>query len=379
MTMFYTIINPKGTDYEPFHIRTKHMTTNVFQLTEQELSVDVMNVKEFTQENVITLDTLRSKLAYPRIYGAKAPKGIKHLTTQLIDVADVDAQNEYFDQLARVGVNPEMGSISDDIRVNGYSLTELPIAVMKVAGGKYIILEGRTRFSILSGFGMKNIIADVFDETTPANALRFAVAQNAQKKPYGAASFRDVHKAVLELIKMGEIDHTASNFTDLVLEEIGRLTTKLAPSEVNRIVHDANDIAHGERRVISFPQGQGVEKWLEENDYTNNRELIYHPVSTFEAKVMMAAIRKAKATHKDVREIRLVVHGGTLDAKDPAGDWIKRCKGFKKTFNDTLKDISKEFFGDMPIRMDRVKLYGAIPQVKALEDKYPMDELYLFD
>lgn len=355
------------------------MTTNLIELTEQELSVDVINVKEFTQDNVDTLERLRSKAAHPRIYGSKAPKGIKYDTTQLVDVADVDPQNEFFDQLARAGMNTEMPAISDDIRVNGYSLTELPIAVMKVPGGKYVILEGRTRFSILTGFGVKNIIVDVFDETTPANALRFAVAQNAQKKPYGAASFRDIHKAVLELIKMGEIDHTASNFTDLVLEEITRLTTKLAPSEVNRIVHDANDIAHGERRVISFPQGQGVEKWLEEYDYTNNRELVYHPVSTFEAKVMMAAIRKAKATNKDVREIRLVVHGGTLDAKDPAGDWVKRCKGFKKTFSDTLKDISKEFFGDMPIRMDRVKLYGAIPQVKALEDKYPMDELYLFD
>jgi len=353
--------------------------SNLFELTENELSVDVINVKEFTQENLETLDALRSKAAYPRIYGSKAPKGINYLDTLLISVDDVDSDNEGFSQSARVGANPELGSIREDIMANGFSLTELPICLFKLPSGKYVIGEGRTRFYILVGLGMKNIIADVFDHTTPANRLRFAVAQNAQKKPFGEASFPDVNKAILELISMGEIDQTATNFAELVLEEINKLTTKLSPSEINRIVHAANDTVHGERRVFSYPKGEGVDKWLRDNGYTNNREVVYHPVSTFEAKVMMAAIRKAKSENPAVREIRLVVHGGVLDAKDPAADWIKRCKGFKNTFNSTLRDISKEFFGNAPIRTDRVKLYGAIPQVKALEDKYPMDSLYLFD
>ena len=54
-------------------------------------------------------------------------------------------------------------------------------------------------------------------------------------------------------------------------------------------------------------------------------------------------------------------------------------KGFKHTFMTTLKDISKTFYDGVPIKMDRIKLYGAIPMVKSLEDKYPMKELYLFN
>jgi hypothetical protein len=352
--------------------------SNLFELTEAELSVDVNNVKHFTQENVDILDSLRSKAAHPRIYGSKAPKGIKYINTQLIDVKDIDSDNEGFNQGARVSANEALDSIRSDITSNGYSLTELPICVMMLGDGKYIILEGRTRFYILRALGVKNIIADVFEQTTSANALRFAVAQNSQKKPHGPASFPDVNKAILELIRMGEIDAKAPNFTDLVSEEIMRITNKLEPQEINRIIHNANDVVQGERTVFSYPKGEGVKQWLQANGYTDNREIMYHPVSTYDVKTMLAGIRQAKL-FPNIKEIRLVVHGSVLNAKDPAGQWIKNCKGFKNSFNAMMKDISKEFFGGAPIRMNQVRLYGAIPQVKALEDKYPMDELYLFN
>ena len=99
--------------------------SNLFELTEAELSVDVNNVKHFTQENVDILDSLRSKAAHPRIYGSKAPKGIKYINTQLIDVKDIDSDNEGFNQGARVSANEALDSIRSDITSNGYSLTEL--------------------------------------------------------------------------------------------------------------------------------------------------------------------------------------------------------------------------------------------------------------
>lgn len=353
------------------------MTTNLIELTEQELSVDVNNVKEFTQDNVNTLDALRSKVAHPRIYGSKTPKGIKYLTTELVCHTSIDSDNVGFNQGARVTANDAIDSIREDIISNGYSLTELPICVMKL-DNRYIILEGRTRYHILRALGVKNIIADVFEQTTSANALRFAVAQNAQKKPFGKASFHDVNKAILELIKMGEIDVNAPNFTDLVSQEILRITTKLEPQQINRIIHNANDVIHAERTVFSFPGGTGAPEWLKDNGYTDNREIMYWPVSTYDIKAILSGCRQAML-NPDVKEIRLVVHGSVLDAKDPAKAWLKGCKEFKSTFNNMLKNISNTYFGGMNIRWDRVRLYGAIPQVKALEDKYPMDELYLFN
>ena len=48
---------------------------------------------------------------------------------------------------------------------DGFSLAErLPIMVVKLPSGKYLLIDGRTRFTILRDvFGMKNFIADVFE------------------------------------------------------------------------------------------------------------------------------------------------------------------------------------------------------------------------
>jgi hypothetical protein len=343
-----------------------------------ELAVDVTKTNQFTETHVKTLDDLRQKKAHPRIYGNLAPKGIKHELTQLVSIADIISDNTFFSQRARFTRNPEMQNIQEDIKANGYSLTELPIMLMRL-GDKFIPLEGRTRLEILIGLGMVNIIADVFEETTEANALRFAVSQNAQKKPYGEASFKDVHKAVMTLISMNEINKKHPKFEDLVFQEVIKITTKLKPGQINQIVNDAKNAAAGEQSIISFPQGQGAKEWLTSHEYVDTRGIKYIAVGTFEDKVIRSMIRQIPDMDPTVQEVRLVIHGGTLNSNDPERDWQDRCKGFKHTFMKTLKDISDTFYGGVPIKMDRINLYGAIPMVKSLEDKYPMAELYLFD
>lgn len=362
--------------------QTLQNTSNVFTLVSlgsDELSVNVTKTKSFTQTHVNTLNSLRVKAAHPRIYGNLAPKGIKHEATQLIDIKDIISNNIFFSQTARLTRNPEMQNIQEDIKANGYSLTELPIMVMRMSNGKFVVLEGRTRLEILIGLGMTNIIADVFEETTEANALRFAVSQNAQKKPYGEASFKDVYKAVMTLIRMNEVDKKSPHFEDLVFHEVMKITTKLKPGQINQIVNEAKNLAAGEESIISFPQGMGARDWLTKHNYVDTRGIKYIAVGTFEDKVIRSMIRQIPDMDPTVKEVRLVIHGGTLNANDPEGDWIKRCRDFPDTFKKTLKDISKVFFGGVPLKLDRIKLYGAIPMVKSLEHQYPMGELYLFD
>jgi len=361
---------------------TLQNTPNVFALVSlgsDELSVNVTKTKSFTQTHVDTLVSLRVIAAHPRIYGNLAPKGIKHETTRLINIADIVSNNVYFSQAVRVTRNPAMQNLQEDIKANGFSLTELPIMVMRLSNGKFIVLEGRTRLEILIGLGMTNIIADVFEETTDANALRFAVSQNAQKKPYGEASFKDVYKAVMSLIRMNEVDKKSIYFEDLVFQEVMKITTKLKPGQINQIVNDAKNLAAGENSIISFPQGMGAKDWLTKHNYVDTRGIKYIAVGTFEDKVIRSMIRQIPDMDQDIKEVRLVIHGGTLNANDPEGDWTKRCKGFDETFKNTLKDISKVFFGGVPLKLDRIKLYGAIPMVKSLEHQYPMGELYLFN
>jgi hypothetical protein len=346
-----------------------------------EVAVNVNIIKTFTDNHVQILDELRSKSAHPRIYGSLAPKGIKYIHTKRVPIDIIDSDNPDFVQTARVGVNPKLGSIEGDIRANGWSLTELPIMVMEKGDGTYVILEGRTRYFILMAMGMTNIIVDVFKNTSKANALRFAVAQNDQKKPYGAASFKDVKRAVLDLMQYGEIPRDAPNFADLVLEEIRNMSTKLRPNEVNEIINDAENARYGELRVRSFPQGRGADKWIRDHNCMDSTSYMYQAVGTFEEKVIRSIIRKANSGEipESIKEYRLVIHGGTLDSKDPAEAWIAHVLGFKNKFETFLTQISNQFFNGAPIDMGRIKIYGCIPMVKALEEDYPMDEIVLSD
>jgi hypothetical protein len=358
---------------------------NVTFLTtpEANINVDVNKQKRFTTDDLNTLIAIRSTAAHPNIYGSKAPSGIKYRKTVLIDLDLVEDNNEWFSQLARISVNPKINDIQEDIIRNGWNLAELPVHVMEGENGKFVVLEGRTRFSIAKALGMKNIIADVFDNTTLANALRFAISCNAQKKPYGEASVKDIRKVILKLVSMpvveGGIDSTAEDFAELVREEILDITTKLKPKQMDQIVFDAIEIRDGESPVISFPDGRGSKEWLEAHNYRDSQDRIFVPVGTFEEKVLLSMIRKEQSTPSSVREICYVVHGGTLDSKNPEQSWIKGCRDFNKRFKETLLGVSETFFDGAEIDMKRVKLYGAIPMVKSLKRKYPMNKIYYYN
>ena len=74
------------------------------------------------------------------------------------------------------------------------------------------------------------------------------------------------------------------------------------------------------------------------------------------------------------------MNGGVLNAKDPAKDWLTNVLKFDEYFrkyedgwmNARLTENSKRN------SKTKVKLWGAIPQVKELEDKYPMDTIVKF-
>lgn len=351
---------------------------------EADINVDINKTKEFSVKNEETLVEIRSLAAHPNIYGSKAPKGIMYKDTRLIDLDCIDDDNQWFSQLARVGVNPKIGDIQEDIIRNGWNLAELPIHVMMLEGepGKFIILEGRTRYGILRSLGIKNVIADVFYPTSRANALRFAIGCNAQKKPYGEASVKDIRKAILELVAMpkeeGGIDAEADDFADIVREEIETITTKLKPNQINQLVFDAIEKRDGESPVISFPEGRGAKEWLEAHGYYDTQDRIFVPVGTFKEKVILSAVRKERDIPSSVREICYVVHGGTLDSKNPERSWILDCRNFNREFESLLNEISENFFDGAGINTKRVKIYGAIPMVKSLKDKYPMNKLHYF-
>ena len=375
----------KGIDPER---ENKMNMINVIPLTteEEKLNVVVKNGGLFTETHRKTLLRLRNLDAYPRIYGSQTPKGVKYSITTTVKIEDVDSNNKFFNQLARVGVNPEMQSIKEDIIINGFYLVELPIMVMKTKSGKYKILEGRTRFNILVGLGMKNVIVDVFDEMSDADALRFAVSMNAHKKPFGKADFLDIKKAILNLIEFGEIvsqpntEEGRAILTDSIIYELGLITSKLTDNQVNEIVFSGIEKGTGVSPVNSFPNGKGSQEWLVKNGYVDTREVKYVAISAFVSKTPYVMINNLKKVSSDISEIRFVVNGGVLNAKDPAKDWLTNVLKFDELFRTFENDWIDARLSENSKRNPnlKVKLWGAIPQVLELEDKYPMDTIVKF-
>lgn len=346
---------------------------HLIPLKEDEIYVNLKKVNIFTKEHLETLINLRVLSAHPHIYGTKTPKGVKYIETIIINTSEIDDNNKEFAQLARVGMNPEFKSISNDIKENGYSLAELPIAVQKQKNGIYVIVEGRTRYKELIKLGVKNIIADVFQEMSLADALRFALSYNNNKKPFGKASFVDIKKGILQLIRYGEIS-TKSEIQD----EVENLTTKLTASQISEIVFAGLSLATGEEQVKSFPDGRGSKEWLTSRGYVDSRERVYVPMSNYKEKSHAVMITNEKKYDDEVTEILYVVHGGSLNYMDFVNDWKNNVKDFKKNFDKYEKDVLSLGRFDK-LSKSRHIIHGCIPMVKELEDKYPMDKIVLFN
>ena len=346
---------------------------------------------EFTRENLETYDLLRVREAYPRIFGSQSPDWLIHTGAFLIDISDIDLDNVAFEQVARVNVNPKWQVLKEDIIKNGFNLAELGIMVMRLENGKFIVMEGRSRLKILQEMGMANIVAEVFRVTTIANLVRFALYMNSTKKPYGEASIYDITKGIMYLIENNVIakrPNTVAGRTALataISAELDYMSGgKLTPNENDLIIHKAIDKATGVKNVISFPKGEGSQEYLEKligpeqlkEDLDNG--IIYVVRANFTEKIYSGMIKELEKSDPNVKQIRFVIQTGVPKATNPEKDWIKNGAGFKEQFDIFEKKISKIRFHNVEVNESRVCIYGAIPQVRSLEHKYPMDRLYIY-
>jgi len=350
------------------------------------ININLNTTKQFTQEHLETLEKLRVKEKYPKLYGDKALPGVHYLETTIIPLDKLDTGNKYFDQLVRVSNNPEQSSIYSDIDNEGWSLGELPIAAFEYNGNMCLTAEGRTRVSYLESKKVKNVIIDKYKPMDRPTLRRFAQFYNNMKKPFGKSSYNDIRKSVLDNIE--ELKITTE---DKILKEIKYQSGhKLTDSQINELVADAINHIKGEKSILSFKNGQKVDNWLEEYNYTEHvdpiteKHIVYVWCSSFIEKFHSIHINLADEwddydENGFKYEIRIIIHGSTLNAKDREKDWKTKCRDFAKNLKTYEKRISKLRYGGKPIvTSDKFVIFGTIPMLKSLEKSYPMNKLYLF-
>jgi hypothetical protein len=125
--------------------------------------------------------------------------------------------------------------------------------------------------------------------------------------------------------------------------------------------------------------------WLRDNGYrdnVNNNGIYYKVVSASAwSKAIVSVADKLcdelEANGMRVKELRVILHTGTLDGADAIKSWQGKIDSFRSGWKSNVDNIEKAFF-DESVRRPIIKLYGAIPAVKEISYLYPMDKLVMF-
>ena len=377
-------------------------TKTIDQLTPEEqvyfVKVGKDNITKFTDTNLKTFEGCRKDFQNlePYIYGARRLLDYTGKTI-LIPVSRTDSNNKYYNQIGRENVNPEEKNITGNMFEDGFSLAErLPIMVVKLPSGKYLLIDGRTRFTILRDvFGMKNFIADVFEcpmkdgKVDRGKLIVFAIRMNNMNKPQGEASVADIKKAILFLIENGDIqksDNTTVGRQKMVdhinyfLDDMFCNSKNLTLQNKDLIIYEAIEKLTGGREVISFPNRKGVEEWFKENNYTNNKERVYLSFAMVTPHAALNAMISAQEyldKNPNVKELKLVGYVGVIKSDNPEKSWEDNLNLKEKVIAMEIL-LGRSRFGNAARRSPIIELYGIIPQVFSLQDKYPMGSICLW-
>ena len=173
--------------------------------------------------------------------------------------------------------------------------------------------------------------------------------------------------------------------TDAITVELDFISGgKLKPAQYDLVIHAAVDKALGYKSVISFPNGRGVEDYL--NDLLGAERIAkdlaegikYVPVAIFDEKMYTRMNTATAKAPRSIKEIRFVMYMGVPKASDPEGSWLKDGAGFKKRFDTFEEQIAEIRFNGVRVDTTRIKIWGAISQVRSLNKKYPMNRVYVY-
>ena len=368
--------------------------------TKSPIPITTLKDRGFIKADVAAFDKALPKSNFPWIFENET---ITHIDRKIVKIEDIDDGSElerFTAQAPRTGSNPQYSAIRSDIVDNGYSLTELPPAVRLIKDGdgldRLITLDGRTRFEILEQLDIETAVVDIFVMDN-GNAIRTAQVYNRYHKPYGEGSTTDIEQCILQLDEIGELDldwklknvyvkdtaklkERLDNAGRIIkAEAIALSNNKLKPDQLSQIVANVLNYGKTDKTILirKFNNGARVKHVLKENfklECTDTVEV--YPFSGSELAVgkLIEAIWKRRDWLAENRHRRMdvVLYCGKPNPTDPEGSWRKATVGSFKNEWDKI-----ESYFDYSHR-SQVRLIGAIPQIRSLDENFPMDKIHYF-
>ena len=354
----------------------------------------------FIEADVAAMDQALPKSNFPWLFDNENIKFLKRDIVNVKDINDGSALERYTAQAPRTGANPQYSAINSDIKENGYSLTELPPAVRVVKdeseNDTLVSLDGRTRLEILENYGVETVIVDMFVMDN-AHAIRTAQVYNRYHKPYGEGSTTDIEQCILELDEINELglgfklknlwikdpvklkDRMDAAGVIIEREANALSNNKLKPDQMSKIHANVLNSFHTDKTILirKFNNGGSLKKYCEGLGHSNNgrvKILTFSGTELAVGKLGEAVFNQREWLAEDPnREVHIILYCGKPNPTDPEGSWQKATVG---TFKTKWEEFS-EWCGIT--RNTQVKLLGAIPQIRSLNEKYPMDQMHYFN
>ena len=357
-----------------------------------------LSAKKFTEEDLEVSIKYINPEVYPGLYSTNVlPAGVRpgNPVRRLMNIADIQLnipdnfddlpEQEVIDGILQGGgarVNGR-GLNADDvcaaIESHGYKLSHIPPSVARGPDGKDTLVNGRTRLLKMRDAGFRNLIVDYYEIDNWDAFGKMIVMTNGVEDPYSPHTKGDIIYHCNHAIKKGRLKRDPS---DILVRVKELAPSSFKPATINKIV---NAVMNGDSYTSTcraFTE-KTASKWLRDHGYHDNEKgngIYYKVISTEffkKAHAMSAIYMDDDLKLFDVKELRIVLHTGTLDAADPEVSWMGKIDSFRYRWNSILDSIGKHFFVNAKSN-STIRLFGAIPAVYSLSETYNMDYLVMF-
>jgi|TARA_B110000211_G_C14006719_1_gene521179 hypothetical protein len=368
--------------------------------------ISVVNTQELTNGILSELHLQSSKEfinpdTYPTYQNIQ--QGLLFIERKLVDIDQIVSDDEllgtqgFYTQLARTTVADKKQLTRHSIIENGLMLSRLPISIVQLPNGKFASLDGRTRLDIFEvDCKLKNVIADVYEYDTNYSHIkqqlagqRFAMIANCDEAPSSPFTMDDIVRHTVNAVQTNGISREdIKNEVELVNKN------QFSQLKINKMVLRIKNILEESKEgvpLVNTYDEKSAPQWLKNiakiQSNQNNNGIYYLTVSsTFHTKFIPWAAKKYQELLLDIalnnktkcKQLRIVVYVSDLSSSDLELSWKTGIDKFRNQVEKLMNLVCKTWFTNIPEITNKVVMYGAIPSVYSLEQKYPMNKIVRF-
>lgn len=340
----------------------KHLTCK--RGNKMETIVKIKNHGEFTQEHLETAKALLRKEVFPQYYTNQVFESLEFEDVLLIDASLINRDKIGSSQTIRYnGLNSEYDKLKTDITEIGWRLYERPIFVTRSNGGKFDLLDGRTKDKILNEKKYKNricVVVSISDSQREKLGNRLNAVED--KSPAGEITTEDIISLAHRQIESGYMELDIDDIKKLISDVCGngKFSAQKRSDLAFQIFHQENAIQNSNLLPYSWANNKEVDSWLVKNKYIETHNVTYLPyAASASMKAVFAAATRSR--EKPGKEVRVVIYVSKLNGFDLKKCYLDAVLKFKKEWYEYMDMLSHTYYSGANPCDNKVVLYGCVP------------------